>query len=137
MVFISLVEKDTQKRLLDYFFKQCTNFSVMYPEGTEATSLDNPLLAQKENFLRLKNTHITKWSGIENGIKISGLLTSEVQHLFYLSLQKKGMWCYSLFFKEDEVFSVSDFDVGQLKISQNEITSLIQKEIINSNDLMQ
>ena len=136
MFFVSLVEQDTQRQLLDYFFQQCTDFSVMYPGGTEENPLDNPLLEQRGNFLKLKNICISIWSGMENGIKLSGSLTNEARHLFYLSLCNKGLWCYRLFIKNDEVFAVNDFDVGILKISEEEVDILIQKKVIKKSFLM-
>lgn len=135
MVFVSLIKTKTQKKLLNYFFGKCTNFSVIYPKDN-INNPDNPLLEGKKEFLKLENISIDVWNGMEDSIKIYGNLNKSVQAIFYHSLTKKGIWQYSLFVNEEEVFIVNDFDIGVLNIPQVEINYLIKNKIVNSNDFI-
>ncbi|MBO4990659.1 MAG: hypothetical protein J6E42_00715 [Firmicutes bacterium] len=137
MILVSLAKTRTQENLLNFFFGKCTNFEVMYPNDDADDNFDNPLLEGKNEFLKLKNITIAAWSGMKNSIRIFGVLDNDVKEIFYRSLNRKGIWKYSLFDNESEVFSVSDFDVGVLRISQAEFKHLIHTNIICSDDLFE
>lgn len=134
MIFLSFVDKSNKKKLLDYFFLSCTDFSIIYPNDDLKGhyNAENPLLNGKKEVLALEGIKILPWEGMDDSIVISGKLSDAAKVFFYNSLATRGLWNFSLWRGNEEVFAVSDFDNGILFLSDDEIENMEELKIITS-----
>lgn len=136
MIHLSLIDKLQYRKLLNYFFESCTEFMVMYPyfDVNNFVEYDNPLLNKGLDFLKLPDIKFSSWSGMKDGICISGKLTSSVKDIFFSSLEDiNGVWCYCLIRCGELVFEVNDFNVALINVSSFEFDFMVTNGIIDSN----
>lgn len=134
MFEISLIEN--YEKILQYFIEQSTHFAVMYPGDSTTYDGQNPLMFKKDFFLYLPQTNISSWNGMKDSIIISGVITSDVKKIFLDALNQKGIWNYSLFRNGKTILTVSDFDVGTIDISQEEMEILKERGVITPDNYL-
>lgn len=131
-MFYDLTDKENLRKLLNYFFQSCREFSVRYPNDIsgESETTGNPLLNGKQEFISLKDITVASWKGMKDAIEISGKLTDTAKEIFYNALKTRGLWNFSLWRDDKEVFVVGDFDDGVILVSDTELDGMKASKII-------
>lgn len=130
-VILNLVDFPRWEMLIDFYFDECDAFEIVFPDDTESSEEDNPLITGYKDFLNLPQINVTPWDGMQNSVRITGPLNAETKHTFYKYVKDQHddqyparLWTFFLIKNQTIVFKIDDFTVCILEQTPEIIAKL-------------